>query len=208
MHTIQNTIVKISIVFFFAAPIFIVGGCKKEGFTRLLDVELKYKVVPDVPSIKLSDTVKIIAWLPYKQYDRATNSTVDIRGMEVQSWGSMGYMGLDSVLTNDRNIRIYKFETFFDVQHSFGTFKDYPKNDIIGSMAQTDTAFRFELKLVARKPGVFMLRPRGGRGFMDNGRFRIDIAASMINVNYHQHLSQKYMPGVTPYDIDYFFETY
>jgi hypothetical protein len=184
-------------------------GCRKEGFTRLMDVEMKYQIIPDAERIKLGDTVKIIAWLPYKQYDRATNTTVDIKDMEIQSWGSIGYLGLDSM----QNETIVKqgspfYETFFSMSQPFGTFKEYPKNHIIGNMHQKDTYFYFELNLVARKPWVHLIRPRGGRGFMDNGRFRIDIAARVINPNYHHHLSRKQQSVITPYDIDYFFETY
>lgn len=209
MHNIQNTITKICGLLLVVLLSIGIGGCRKEGFTRLMDVEMKYKVVPDAERIPLGDTVKIIAWLPYKQFDKATNSTVDIRNMEVQSWGSLGYIGLDTVFTNEAvNIRMFTFESFYDVQHPFGTFREYPKNSIINTMAQNDTAFYFELRLVARKPGVFMIAPLGGRGFLDKGRFRIDIAARNINPNYNQHLSQKYMFGITPYDRDYFFETY
>jgi hypothetical protein len=209
MHPIPNTIVKISIVFFFAAPIFIIGGCKKEGFTRLLDVELKYKIVPAAERVKVGDTVKIIAWLPYKQYDRATNSTVDIRGMEIQSWGSAIFRGLDS-LSNGVTVKkgSHLYEDFFTVTHPYGTFREYPTNHRIGTMHQNDTAFYFQLNLVAKTPWVFTIRPIGGRGFMDKGRFRIDIALRIVNNNYHQHLSRKYQPNTVPYDEDYFFETY
>jgi hypothetical protein len=207
MHTIPHTIVKISSLFFFAV---LLWGCKKEGFTRLMDVEMKIKIVPDTERIRLGDTVKIIAWLPYKQYDRATNSAVDIRGMEVQSWGAISFQGLDSIGT-DRVVfkqGSYLYEDFFYVSHPYGSFSEYPKNHIIGNMHQNDTAFYFELRLIARKPWVFKIRPTGGRGFMENGRFRIDIANMVINSNYHQHLSRKYMPTITPYQRDYFFEIY
>jgi hypothetical protein len=187
----------------------LIGGCRKEGFTRLMDVELKYRVVPDAERIPLGDTVRIIAWLPYQQFDRATNTMVDIRNMEAQSWGSVGYWAMDSA-TNEI---IHKkgghiFENYFSMNQPYGTFRDYPKNNIIGNMHKNDTAFYFELRLIAQKAWVHMLRPSSGRGFMENGRFRIDIAARVINPNFHQHLIRKYDNIITPYDRDYFFETY
>jgi hypothetical protein len=75
-------------------------------------------------------------------------------------------------------------------------------------MHKNDTAFYFEMRLVAQNAWVYKIRPIGGRGFMDNGRFRIDIGARVANANYHQHLSRKYQSIITPYDSDYFFETY
>jgi cell wall assembly regulator SMI1 len=94
-------------------------GCRKEGFTRLMDVEMKIKIVTDTERIKVGDTVKIIAWLPYKQYDRATNSTVDIRDMEVQSWGSVGYWALDSATNGiiHKPGGAYLGKIFFDVSN-------------------------------------------------------------------------------------------
>jgi hypothetical protein len=184
-------------------------GCRKEGFTRLMDVELKYRVLPEAERIKIGDTVKIIAWLPYKQYDRATNSTVDISNMEVQSWGSVTFRGLDSMI-NETVVKpgSHLFEDFFAVNHLFGSFSEYPKNQLIGSMHKNDTSFYFQINLIAKKPWVLRIRPIAGRGFMDDDRFRIDIAARVVNPNYHQHLSYKYQSIVTPSSRDYFFEIY
>jgi hypothetical protein len=75
-------------------------------------------------------------------------------------------------------------------------------------MQKNDTSFYFELQLVAHKAWVHMVAPMAGRGFMDKGKFRIDIGVRVINTNYHQHLVRKYDNIITPYSKDYFFETY
>jgi hypothetical protein len=207
MHTIPHTIAKLCGLLI-AAVLF--WGCRKEGFTRLMDVELKYRVLPEAARIKIGDTVKIIAWLPYRQYDRAINSTVDISNMEVQSWGSINCLALDSLTTDGAVVKKggHIFEDYFKVQHTYGSFREYPTNHYIGNMHKNDTAFYFELKLVPKNPWVFMMRPSPARGFMEQARFRIDITPRVVNANYNQRLLQKYMPGVNPSDIDYYFETY
>lgn len=194
----------------FAAICCLCFACKKEkGYSRFLTIKCSVKILPDTPIIKMGDTVRITAWIPYSSYDYDSRTWVDVRDMEVRTWGGAFFSRLDSSRNASTAIAMIlpNIDQYFIRKMIAGDYRNLSQNFEASYFEKRDTCFYFEMRLIPRIVGYYFLRPfASGRGFMNNGSWSVDIGSEIVNRTMNQYLKDEYNQIFVPYENDYFFK--
>lgn len=193
----------------FIPLIFIGITCKKQGYSRFLAIKCNVKILPDTPVVRVGDTVRITAWMPFNSYDYDSRTWVDIRNIQVRTWGGVFFSRLDTSRNAVGNISMISpaIDQYFFRSMIAGAYTNLSQNFYAAYFEKRDTCFFFEMQLIPRTQGYYYLSPlSAGRGFMNNENWSVDIGSEIVNSSMNQYLKDEIGAIFTPYENDYFFK--
>lgn len=184
-------------------------ACKKQGYSRFLTIKCNLQILPDTPLVKMSDTIRIIAWIPYNSYDYDSQTYLDVRDMQVRTWGGFGgFVAFDTTRPlGFENMGLPMINSYFNVRIVAGEFENLQRNFWIKNFEKQDTCFHFEMQLIPISQQIYTLRPQPlGRAFMNNGSWQVDIISEVVNKSLNWHLANEIRQGFSPNQDSYFFK--
>jgi hypothetical protein len=169
---------KLFIIIFFTACL--QTGCKKCESTGVNDLSVKMFITPNVPRIKLGDTLKLLLQIKFKDYRLSDGREVNVEST------SLTTSGIDFRTFKKINNSIVIDENDFKIIPTKGSFIKYNNVSVRATYQKMSDAFEFEAFIIPVQKGLANFANYKAEGWM-NGKCILNVFSPIIGSSGNNH---------------------
>lgn len=168
-----------------------IAGCKKKcESTALNNLEVKMYITPNIPRIKLGDTLKLLVQIKFQNNRIDYGNEIDVRYSSVSTSGidfTTMFRINDSVIIDGNNFKIIPIK---------GGYSSYNNVTVRVVYIKTNNAFEFEAYVIPIQKGLVRFANYKAEGWM-NGKCVLNVFNPTIgsSENNHQLYRDFFAPG-------------